>query len=173
MRRSVGLVAICVLALSPGAARARPGCIYQNAHLRIGPGSNYPLIGTIPAPTPVVLVRQGPKWSIVSFDGETGYVATRHLSRRSGAPPDPPPSRSLTTSDPVLVREIDPLFGSARLGGGRFGWRVWSGGDDYFAGFRRRPWMDRTNWRRGDYAAADDRLQCIPNLPKPKIRKER
>lgn len=63
MKHVVGFFA-AFFALLTEVANARPGCVYQDAHLRIGPGGSYPSIGTIPGPTPVVLVRLGKEWSI-------------------------------------------------------------------------------------------------------------
>ena len=145
MRRqtlSIAMIA-AVAGLAGGSAVARPACLYQDANLRGGPGSSYYLIGTIPAPAPVVLVRLGIKWSLISYDGETGYVATAHLSPGKGVPNDPPPSAPSLAPEQALTREIDPLFGDASLHG-RFGRRGGVGFGDYNTGFRRAPWTDRT-----------------------------
>jgi hypothetical protein len=128
--------------LCSGAAQAKPGCVFQDAALRSGPGSSEYLIGVIPANSSIVLVRRGEKWSIVSYDGETGYLATRHLSRERRGAGDPPTWRESMNPGRTLIREIDPLFGDARpFGGPR---RVDLGFTDYFSGFRRASWTDRT-----------------------------
>lgn len=142
--------------LLASAALARPGCVFQDAFLFTDPTYNGYLIGTIPAPAPVELVRMGKNWSIISYDGETGYVATRHLVPNSGARADPPPG--IWRQRLTLRREIDPLF--YWPDGGRFGLRgrAFGGqfaGDGYFSGFRRSPWTDRTNWRRVSYLGPD------------------
>ncbi|WP_457796007.1 hypothetical protein [Methylocystis sp. S23] len=155
-------LASCALgaALAASPALARPGCVHQDAFLFTDPTYTGNLIGTIPAPAPVEVVRTGPKWSIISYDGESGYVATRHLSPASGARSDPPPGRYYDASR-TMRREIDPLFDSHWLNGGRFAARgrpfggYWSG-SNYFAGFRRSYWTDRVNWRRESYLAPDD-----------------
>jgi len=129
-----------------GTAAARPACVFQDAALRGGAGGGEYLVGVIPAFSPIVLVREGPKWSIVSYDGETGYVATRHLTP-FGGPADPPSWRQSLSPDRTLLREIDPLFGDSSL---RFGLAQHSplgGFYDYFSGFRRSAWTDRTGAR--------------------------
>jgi len=140
------LCAFAALLSVAGTALAKPACVFQDAALRGGAGSGEHLIGVIPALSPIVLVRQGPKWSIVSFDGETGYVAARHLTP-FGGPADPPSWRQSLSSNQTLSREIDPLFGDASL---RFGLsRRPSLGSfyNYFSGFRRSAWTDRTGAR--------------------------
>jgi hypothetical protein len=139
------------------AALAKPGCIFQDAHVFTTPAYGAGLIGTIPAPAPVQVVRRGEKWSLVSYDGESGYVATAHLSPRSALRADPPPSVGYVSPSNVLRREIDPLTiafwpygGRGPFVGSRFG------GASYFSGFRRSGWTDRTNWRRDQRLSADD-----------------
>jgi uncharacterized protein YgiM (DUF1202 family) len=132
-----------VLAFASGEARATPACVYQNAALRRGPSNSSYLIGTIPAPARVILVQKRPRWSLISYDGETGYVATAHLSPHSGARPDPPAYvQSLTPGRPI-TQEIDPFFGAAGLRE-HYGVRDAFGGPKYFTGYRRTPWTDRT-----------------------------
>ncbi|WP_036286790.1 hypothetical protein [Methylosinus sp. PW1] len=135
-----------------GSAAAKPACVFQDAALRGDAGSAEHLIGVIPALSPIVLVRQGPKWSIVSFDGETGYVQTRHLTP-FGGPADPPSWRQSPSPNQTLRREIDPLFGEASW---RFGLapRSTLGLYNYFSGFRRAAWTDRTGARVAEARAS-------------------
>ncbi|WP_457797947.1 SH3 domain-containing protein [Methylocystis sp. S23] len=91
MKRAV-MIAILFLPAAALDARAAPGCVYQDAYLFSSPDYVGGLIGTIPAPAPVEVVQRGKKWSLISYDGQTGYVSTSHLSRNSRAQADPPPS---------------------------------------------------------------------------------
>jgi hypothetical protein len=164
-----GAVAAAAVVTAHGAL-ARPGCVFQDAHVFTTQTYGRSLIGTIPAPAPVEVVRLGKKWSIISYDGESGYVATAHLSPRSGTRADPPPGVGYYSANNVLRREIDPLTADFWPNGVRYGWRggPFPGsrltGSTYFSGFRRAPWTDRTNWRRDSYLAADDPawLACGP-----------
>jgi Bacterial SH3 domain len=142
-------LSLVVLALASGEARTEPACVYQDAALRGGPGSSYYLIGTIPAAARVILVQKRPRWSLISYDGETGYVSTAHLSPRSGARADPPAYVPSLSPGQSLTREIDPYFGAAGLRG-HYGLPADFGSVNYFAGYRRRPWTDRTPPAPGD-----------------------
>jgi len=137
------LATTVLLGLGVCGAGASPACVYQDAALRGGPGDSFYLIGTIPASARVVLLQRRERWSLVSYDGETGYVATAHLSQRSGAPPDPPAYVPSPAPSQALICEVDPLFGDASLGG-RFGPHRNYGGGSYFSGYRRNSWTDRT-----------------------------
>lgn len=126
-----------LLIIAVSCAQARPGCVYQDAFLFSDPTYLGSLIGTIPAPAPVEVVRKGKKWSIISYDGESGYVATSHLVPGSKTRPDPPPikydqSRSLR----------QPLTS-------------WTG-PNYFWGYNRSYWTSRRDWSRETYLAPDD-----------------
>lgn len=115
-------------------AKAGPGCIYTDSYLFSNPSYLGGLIGTIPAPAPVEVVRKGKKWSIVSYDGESGYVKTSHLSPRSGARPDPPP----VVYDQSVAGHY-PAFSSS---------------PSSFLSFTS--WTSRTNWNRKSSIRADD-----------------
>lgn len=131
------LVFALMSTLSANAAQAGPGCLYQDAFLFSDPTYLGGLIGTIPAPTPVEVVRKGRKWSIISYNGESGYVATRHLSPGSRTRPDPPPldyDQTLTLRQPLAF---------------------WSG-PNYFWGYNRSYWTSRRNWSRESYLSPDD-----------------
>ncbi|MBG0811381.1 hypothetical protein IY145_18690 [Methylosinus sp. H3A] len=141
-----------------GSAAARPACVFQDAALRGDAGSGEHLIGVIPALSPIVLVRQGPKWSIVSFDGETGYVQTRHLTP-FGGPADPPSWRQSPSPNQTLLREIDPLFGDSAL---RLARGSALGFYNYFSGFRRSAWTDRTGARVAEARASEN--PCLAAL---------
>jgi hypothetical protein len=130
----ISLVAGLACAATASSALARPSRLVYDAALRVGPGLSYPAIGTIPAGTQINLVRQDKVWSIVSYDGETGYLLTNSVTGRLGFRPDPP-----FAGNP-LIRELDPNFAGpyAYYFGGRFG----------FLGERLGPIGGyRTGWR--------------------------
>lgn len=144
-----GTATLCVLAGLlglAGTAAAKPACVFQDAALRSGAGADEHLVGVIPAYSPIVLVREGPRWSIVSYDGETGFVATRHLAP-FGGPADPPVWRQSLSPKQTLLREIDPLFGDSSLRFGLARRSALGGFYNYFSGFRRAAWTDRTGAR--------------------------
>jgi hypothetical protein len=90
MKRALLIASLFLSAMSAG--EARPGCVYTDANLFTSPAYLGGLIGTIPAPAPVEVVQRGQKWSLVSYDGESGYIRTRRLSPKSRTQPDPPPA---------------------------------------------------------------------------------
>jgi hypothetical protein len=133
MKRVTVAVILSTVTASP--VLADPGCIYTDSYLFTNPSYLGGLIGTIPAPAPVEVVRKGKKWSIVSYDGESGYVKTSHLSPRSGARADPPPV--------VYDQSIAGAY------------PAFSSGPNSFLGFTSN-WTSRTNWSRESSIPADD-----------------
>ncbi|WP_400768279.1 hypothetical protein [Methylosinus sporium] len=170
MRSATRMICAAAAALGlAGPTAARPACVFQDAALRSDAGSGEHLIGVIPALSSIVLVRQGPKWSIVSYDGETGYIQTRRLTP-FGGPGDPPSWRQSLSSDRTLLREIDPLFGDASW---RFGLapRSTLGFYNYFSGFRRSAWTDRAGARAAEARASAN--PCLAALRQAERQAER
>jgi hypothetical protein len=90
MKRALLISTSLFVAASP--AEAQPSCVYTDANLFTSPAYLGGLIGTIPAPAPVEIVQRGRKWSLVSYDGESGYIRSSRLSPNSRARSDPPPA---------------------------------------------------------------------------------
>jgi len=86
--RILSFAPVAFLGVGIPTAKAVPACIYQDAALRAGPGNGYYLVGTIPAPARVILVQRRARWSLISYDGETGAMSRPRISRR-GAARDP------------------------------------------------------------------------------------
>lgn len=65
-----------------------------NVNLRQGPGTNYPILMTIPAGAPVAVAGCGGAWCQVAFQGQSGYIIASSLGGPPpgpGYPPPPPP----------------------------------------------------------------------------------
>jgi hypothetical protein len=162
------LLSLCLflgssIAASPAEAGLR--CVFQDAYVFTDPSYTGALIGTIPAPAPVELVRLGPKWSLISYDGESGYVATRHLIRNSGAAADPPPGDDYGAAA-GLRRDIDPqTLMNWPYPGARFGLGSRWSDPTFYAGLRGSHWTSRTHWRRTTYRAPNDPAWSVCSGP--------
>jgi hypothetical protein len=97
----------CVLLAS--AAAARPGYLAYNAVLHVEPDMSSPPIGTIPAGTLIHLVRRDKVWSIVSFDGETGYLLSNLLVGGRDTHPGIPRGLYPSGGPSTLLRLVDPM----------------------------------------------------------------
>jgi hypothetical protein len=60
-----------------------------NVNLRQGPGTNYPVMTTIPAGAPVSVAGCSGQWCQVSFQGQSGYIIASAIGQ--GPPGGPPP----------------------------------------------------------------------------------
>ncbi|MGA8357547.1 MAG: SH3 domain-containing protein, partial [Xanthobacteraceae bacterium] len=85
----------------PQAGRQPPGgppaAVNINVNLRQGPGTNYPIVITIPAGAPVAVAGCSGAWCQVTFQGQSGYIIATSLGAPPprpyppGYPPPPPP----------------------------------------------------------------------------------
>ena len=78
-----------LLALSPVCAWAAPGVVNTTVNLRQGPGTSTPIIGKIPAGSPVEVGSCSGEWCQTTFQGMSGYVIATALAQ--GGPPGGPP----------------------------------------------------------------------------------
>ena len=65
--------------------------VATNVNLRQGPGTNFPIIITIPAGAPVAVSGCDSGWCQVTFQGRSGYIVATSLGGPPRAPYPPPP----------------------------------------------------------------------------------
>lgn len=81
----------------PSAGGPPPVAVNTNVNLRQGPGTNFPVVLTIPAGAPVRVSGCSGQWCQVTFQGQSGYVIATSLGAPPprpyppGYPPPPPP----------------------------------------------------------------------------------
>jgi hypothetical protein len=111
-------------------ASAEPARLGTRTNLRMGPGTNFGIVTTMPAGAVVNVIRCGPEWCNVTFAGRPGYVIARNLG--GGAPPvvaggpPPPPVVVVEPAPPMVV--VGPrygFYGPRYFYGPRWGWRRW------------------------------------------------
>ena len=78
-----------LLALSSLCASAAPGMVNTTVNLREGPGTSTPIVGKIPAGSPVEVGTCSGEWCQATFQGMSGYVIATALAQ--GGPPGGPP----------------------------------------------------------------------------------
>lgn len=79
-----------VVALSAQAASAAPALAINNVNMRQGPGTNYPIILTIPGGSNVNVGGCNGTWCAVAFGGQSGYAVATSFDM-GGGPPSPGP----------------------------------------------------------------------------------
>lgn len=83
IRLSLALIAVAFTAL-PATAQSRPEIAYTTANLnmRAGPGTNYPVIATVPRGRGVTVFGCTPdyRWCDAAFVNVKGWVSGRYLS---------------------------------------------------------------------------------------------
>src|SRR5688572_12718844 len=81
------LAAGSALILSAGAAAAAPAVAESPVHLRAGPGTQHPVITTIPGGATVDVAGCTGSWCRVNFNGEVGYASRNYLQLAGGPAP--------------------------------------------------------------------------------------
>lgn len=76
-----------VVALSAQSAVAAPALATNNVNMRQGPGTNYPVIITIPGGSTVEVGGCQGTWCAVTWQGKSGYAVATSLDQGGGAPP--------------------------------------------------------------------------------------
>jgi hypothetical protein len=102
------LFAILGWVLLAGAAAAKPGHLAYNAVLYAERDMGSAPIARIPAGTLIHLVRRDKVWSMVSFDGETGYLLSNLLVGGSNTHPGIPRGFYPSGGD-IAIRRVDPM----------------------------------------------------------------
>jgi uncharacterized protein YraI len=93
----IATCAAALMALSAQCAQAEPALATNNVNMRQGPGTNYPVIATIPGGSTVEVSGCQGEWCSVSWHGQSGYTIATSLDQGGGAPPPsgaggPPPA---------------------------------------------------------------------------------
>jgi hypothetical protein len=93
----IATCAAALMALSAQCAQAEPALATNNVNMRQGPGTNYPVITTIPGGSTVEVSGCQGEWCSVSWHGQSGYTIATSLDQGGGAPPPsgaggPPPA---------------------------------------------------------------------------------
>jgi uncharacterized protein YraI len=135
MKRLVSNLALgaAALTLLAGAANAAPATVGSNTNLRQGPGTNFPVIMTVPGGSVVDVIRCGGEWCNVTANGQPGYMIGRNLGRGGPAPVAvvgaPPP---MVVVGPGPYYPYDPyyygprrFYGPGFYYGPRRYWRRW------------------------------------------------
>lgn len=68
-----------LLALSATAATALPAVVRSDLNLRSGPGTEYGIVGSMPAGATVDVGSCTGRWCVVAYGGEQGYAARSYL----------------------------------------------------------------------------------------------
>jgi len=74
------LAALAVLLLAAGSATSAPGVAKGNVNLRVGPGTGYARIATVPAGARVEILRCS-GWCEVIHAGRRGWVSGAYVAR--------------------------------------------------------------------------------------------
>jgi hypothetical protein len=87
-------MAAAALVVSVLPAAADPGVAGKTVNLRQGPGTNYPIIGKIPAGSAVDISACQGQWCTIAFQGQTGYaIASSFYQSDNGAGAGGPPGQ--------------------------------------------------------------------------------
>lgn len=79
--------AAALAALSMSGAQAAPALATNNVNLRQGPGTNYPIITTIPGGSTVELSGCSGQWCTVVWQGQSGYSIATSFEQGGNLPP--------------------------------------------------------------------------------------
>lgn len=85
----IATCAAALMALSAQSAVAEPALATTNVNMRQGPGTNYPLITTIPGGSTVEVSGCQGQWCAVVWQGRNGYAIATSLDQGGGPPPPP------------------------------------------------------------------------------------
>jgi uncharacterized protein YraI len=135
MTRKLARLALCAAALvavSAEIATAAPVRLIGNTNLRMGPGTNFGIITTVPGGSVVNVIRCRLLWCNVLWRGRPGYMITRNLGR---------PARVVVAAPRRVVVVGSPVYGPYY-----YGPRPYYYGPRVYLG--PRPWFGPRPWRR-------------------------
>lgn len=84
--RTVLLASGAALLLSTGIAAAAPGTARTDLNVRSGPGTNYPVVGSLQSGETVDVQGCTGSWCQVSFSGGSGFASQSYLAMAGGVP---------------------------------------------------------------------------------------
>jgi uncharacterized protein YraI len=126
------------LALSVDWAAASPTRVTSKVNLRLGPGTNYGVLASIPGGSTVDVENCAGEWCTVHWRGRTGYAIARNLGFGGPGPAGGPyPPGPAVVGPPPMVVGVPPYVGPGYYGpywgpgygfwGPRwgYGWRRW------------------------------------------------
>jgi uncharacterized protein YraI len=127
-----GMLVAGFLLISVGLAAAAPGITTASLKLRVGPGTGYGVLATMPAGSAVNVLGCGPDgWCRVMFASLTGYANGKYMNIGSGYPVAGgpvlvAPAPIVVAPAPFIVRRSYPYYlGPHRHWRSRAGWRRW------------------------------------------------
>ena len=137
------LVAGAALMLSTGAALAVPATAQSDLNVRSGPGTQYPVVGSLQGGETVDVGSCTGSWCQVSFSGGSGYASQRYLAMGGGAPG---PAVAATP----YVYDDEPDYGYSDYGYG-YGPSAYIYANPRFR-HRHHGWQGRPGWNGGNWA---------------------
>ena len=100
----IATCAAALMALSAQCAEAAPALATNNVNMRQGPGTNYPVIITIPGGSTVEVSGCQGEWCSVVWRGRPGYAIASSFDQGGG----PPPPASSPPDCPSRVCWLEP-----------------------------------------------------------------
>lgn len=101
-----------VIVLSAQCAAAAPALATTDVNLRQGPGTNYPIIGTIPGGSTVDVGGCQGQWCSVVWQGRSGFAIATSLDQGAGPPHGGPPLPPGAGGYPPPGNEGPPPYGA-------------------------------------------------------------
>ncbi|MGH6770101.1 MAG: SH3 domain-containing protein [Xanthobacteraceae bacterium] len=126
------ICAAALMAISAATAGAAPARLGSNTNLRMGPGTNFGIITTVPGGAVVNVIRCTAAWCNVLWRGRPGYMIARNLGRAAPVVVRAAPAPVLVVGPPAYYGYGPYFYGprryywGPRYYGRRWGrWRRW------------------------------------------------
>ncbi|MEJ0077462.1 MAG: SH3 domain-containing protein [Alphaproteobacteria bacterium] len=113
--------AASALVLSAGAANAAPATAETSLNVRSGPGTQFAVIGTIPAGAAVDAGGCTGSWCQVSFRGQTGYANQSYLAMAGGVGAGVAVAPGYAYEEPAYAYDDGPYYNDYYDGGYSYG----------------------------------------------------
>ena len=111
----IAIGAAVLMTLAAQDAEAAVALATNNVNMRKRPGTNYPVITTIPGGSTVDVSRCDSKWCTVVWRGQTGYSIAKSFNLGGGAPPS---AAGQDRSAGPLPAVVNPPPGATDIAGG-------------------------------------------------------